>query len=83
MLYFKCTFRSISIVIYCFILKFHMLFIRLPSAEKMSIKDLKIGIPVEYHCGHLSKEVLETWTSVAKALKQAGAIVKEVTKTFL
>lgn len=52
--------------------------IRLPPADKMSIKGLKIGIPVEYHCEGLSDEVLDTWNEVANILEQNGAIVKEV-----
>jgi aspartyl-tRNA(Asn)/glutamyl-tRNA(Gln) amidotransferase subunit A len=52
--------------------------IRLPPASKLSIKNLKIGIPCEYHCENLDKEILETWNEIAKLLEQGGAIIKEV-----
>ncbi|KAK9746816.1 Amidase [Popillia japonica] len=52
--------------------------IRLPPANKMSIKGLKIGIPIEYHCEYLSADVLDVWDEVANLLEESGAIVKEV-----
>lgn len=52
--------------------------LRIPSIEKLSIKDLKIGIPIEYNCEYLSKAVLDVWNATAKALQEAGAKVKEV-----
>lgn len=52
--------------------------IRLPPSNKISIKGLKIGIPIEYHCEALSKEVLEMWNDIANILEQNGAIVNEV-----
>ncbi|CAH1104576.1 unnamed protein product [Psylliodes chrysocephalus] len=52
--------------------------IRLPPASKMSIKGLKIGIPVEYNCEYLSQEVADTWNDIATMLKNEGAIVKQV-----
>lgn len=52
--------------------------IRLPNSENMSIKGLKIGIPIEYHCEALSDELLDTWNDIANILEQNGAIVKEV-----
>jgi aspartyl-tRNA(Asn)/glutamyl-tRNA(Gln) amidotransferase subunit A len=55
------------------------MYIRLPPASKLSIKNLKIGIPREYHCENLDKEILETWNEIAKLLEQGGAIIKEVT----
>ncbi|KAJ8920749.1 hypothetical protein NQ315_004889 [Exocentrus adspersus] len=52
--------------------------IRLPPANKLSIKNLKIGIPLEYHCDSLSSEVLDTWNDIAQLLEKEGAIVKKV-----
>ncbi|KAG5876541.1 hypothetical protein JTB14_010312 [Gonioctena quinquepunctata] len=52
--------------------------IRLPPAAKMSIKGLKIGIPLQYNCEHLSDEVLDIWNEVAAFLSNEGAIVKQV-----
>ncbi|XP_066157832.1 glutamyl-tRNA(Gln) amidotransferase subunit A, mitochondrial [Euwallacea fornicatus] len=52
--------------------------IRLPEANHMSIKDLKIGIPIEYFNGHLSSEVHQTWNEIANVLEGDGAIVKQV-----
>lgn len=46
----------------------------------MSIKGLKIGIPIEYHCEYLSADVLDVWDEVANLLEESGAIVKEVQK---
>lgn len=51
---------------------------RLPRAEKLSIKGLKVGIPVEYYHEHLSKEMLEVWNDTAKILEDGGATVKQV-----
>lgn len=52
--------------------------IQLPLVEKMNMKNLKIGIPVEYHCKYLSDEVLETWNEVAKLLQENGAQIQQV-----
>lgn len=52
--------------------------IRLPPGNKIGIKNVKIGIPVEYHCKGLSSEVLNTWNKVAKILENNGAEIKEV-----
>ncbi|XP_017784718.1 PREDICTED: glutamyl-tRNA(Gln) amidotransferase subunit A, mitochondrial [Nicrophorus vespilloides] len=52
--------------------------ILLPSSGKLSVKGLKIGIPKEYHCKNLDKEVLDTWNDVAKLLDENGAVVKEI-----
>ena len=51
---------------------------RLPPGDRISIDHLKVGVPVEYHCEHLSDEVLETWNEIANLLKHNGATVKEV-----
>ncbi|CAG9825022.1 unnamed protein product [Phaedon cochleariae] len=52
--------------------------IRLPPAGKMSIKGLKVGIPIEYNCEQLSEEVCDVWNEIAILLKNEGAIVKQV-----
>ncbi|XP_065163684.1 glutamyl-tRNA(Gln) amidotransferase subunit A, mitochondrial [Atheta coriaria] len=52
--------------------------IRLPSAKQLSVKGLKIGIPVEYACENLDPEVLETWNDIAAMLENSGAAVKQV-----
>nr|CAH7730678.1 unnamed protein product [Callosobruchus chinensis] len=52
--------------------------IRLPPANKMIMKGLKIGIPVEYNCEYLSDEVLDIWDEIAQTLQNEGAIVKHV-----
>ncbi|XP_057668327.1 glutamyl-tRNA(Gln) amidotransferase subunit A, mitochondrial [Diorhabda carinulata] len=52
--------------------------IRLPPARKMSIKGLKIGIPIEYNSEHVSKEVLDTWNEIAALLQSHGAVIKKV-----
>lgn len=52
--------------------------VRLPPANKLSIKDLKIGIPVEYYCEHLTDEVADTWNEIANILEQNGAQIKQV-----
>ena len=46
--------------------------------SSLSIKDIRIGIPKEYHCEGLSQEVLEIWTQVADLLETNGAHVQEV-----
>lgn len=55
-----------------------MKYFRLPPGNKMTIKGLKVGIPVEYHCEHLNEEILDTWEDIANLLEENGAIVKEV-----
>lgn len=52
--------------------------IRLPPAQKMGIKGLKVGIPKEYHNEHLTSEVLEIWNEIANVLKENGADMKEI-----
>lgn len=42
------------------------------------MKRLRVGIPKEYHCDGLSKEVLETWMKVADLLEVNGAHVVDV-----
>lgn len=53
--------------------------IRLPFIEELNVKNIKIGIPKEYHCNGLSPEVLEIWVKIADILEDNGAIVKQVT----
>lgn len=52
--------------------------IRLPPGNKLGIKDLKIGIPVEYHNEYLSDEVYDTWNEISNLLEQNGAKVEQV-----
>lgn len=56
--------------------------ISIPDAANISLKGLKVGIPVEYHCDGLSDEVLSTWTKVADMLEDAGATVKPVSLPY-
>lgn len=50
----------------------------LPEADQISMKNIRIGIPKEYHCAELSTPVLETWIKVADMLECAGANVQEI-----
>lgn len=50
--------------------------IELPN--EISVKNIRIGIPKEYHCDGLSNEVLSTWIKVADMFQEAGANVKEI-----
>lgn len=52
--------------------------IQLPDNDKLTIKNLKIGIPKEYHCDGLSQECLETWMKVADTLEANGAFVRSI-----
>ncbi|XP_044751141.1 glutamyl-tRNA(Gln) amidotransferase subunit A, mitochondrial isoform X2 [Coccinella septempunctata] len=52
--------------------------LRIPPADKLSIKNLKIGIPKEYACEYLDNEVLHTWNEIASFLENSGAHVIEV-----
>lgn len=47
-----------------------------------SIRNLRIGIPREYHCEGLSEETLDVWRNVADYLEEHGAIVKEVSMPY-
>lgn len=53
-----------------------------PVGEAISLKGLRVGIPVEYHCEGLSEEVLTTWSKVADMLEDAGATVKCVSLPY-
>lgn len=52
--------------------------IELPNADEISMKNVRIGIPKEYHCKGLSTDVLTTWIKVADMLEDAGAKVVEI-----
>ncbi|XP_055324129.1 glutamyl-tRNA(Gln) amidotransferase subunit A, mitochondrial [Sitodiplosis mosellana] len=52
--------------------------IEIPKADDISMKNIRIGIPREYHCNGLSKDVLDTWIKVADILEDSGANVVEV-----
>lgn len=44
----------------------------------MSVKNLKIGIPIEYFNENLCSEVYQTWNEVANMLEKEGATVLPV-----
>ncbi|XP_018804660.1 PREDICTED: glutamyl-tRNA(Gln) amidotransferase subunit A, mitochondrial [Bactrocera latifrons] len=46
--------------------------------EELDLRNVRIGIPKEYHCEGLSSEVLETWMKVADLLEDSGAHVHQV-----
>ncbi|XP_042241099.1 glutamyl-tRNA(Gln) amidotransferase subunit A, mitochondrial-like [Homarus americanus] len=46
--------------------------------ENPSLEGLVIGIPKEYHCPGMKKEVIDTWTKVADLMENCGAQVREV-----
>lgn len=52
--------------------------IQLPDDKHLSIKNLKIGIPKEYHCDGISTEVIQTWMKVTDTLENNGAIVRSI-----
>lgn len=52
--------------------------IELNNIEDISMKNLRVGIPKEYHCDGLSSDVLQTWIKVADLLENAGAEVSEI-----
>ncbi|XP_055633105.1 glutamyl-tRNA(Gln) amidotransferase subunit A, mitochondrial [Toxorhynchites rutilus septentrionalis] len=52
------------------------------EVDRISLKGLKVGIPVEYHCDGISGEVLSTWSKVADMLEDAGATVKAVSLPY-
>jgi aspartyl-tRNA(Asn)/glutamyl-tRNA(Gln) amidotransferase subunit A len=51
-------------------------------SEKFGLKNLRIGIPREYHCEGLLNETLDAWRMVADYLKDNGAIVKEISMPY-
>lgn len=52
--------------------------IKLKNIDDISLANIRIGIPKEYHCNGLSAEVLQTWMNVADKLENAGAHVSEI-----
>lgn len=52
--------------------------IEVSDADEISMKNIRIGIPKEYHCNGLSKQVLDTWIKIADMLEDAGARVVEI-----
>lgn len=52
--------------------------IQLTEAERITMTNIKIGIPKEYHCDGLSASVLQTWIKIADILEDAGAQVKQI-----
>ncbi|CAG9794658.1 unnamed protein product [Diatraea saccharalis] len=46
--------------------------------KEISLPKIKIGIPKEYHCEGMSKEVLDTWQYVADLLENEKAVIKSV-----
>lgn len=52
--------------------------IEIPEADEITMENIRIGIPKEYHCNGLSKDVLQTWIKVADILENAGAKVVEI-----
>lgn len=52
--------------------------IKIPKSDDISMKNIRIGIPKEYHCNGLSKDVLDTWIKVADILENSGANIIEV-----
>ncbi|XP_011186001.2 glutamyl-tRNA(Gln) amidotransferase subunit A, mitochondrial [Zeugodacus cucurbitae] len=52
--------------------------INLKFYEELDLRNVRIGIPMEYHCDGLSSEVLDTWRKVADLLEDNGAHVQQV-----
>ncbi|XP_054733802.1 glutamyl-tRNA(Gln) amidotransferase subunit A, mitochondrial [Anastrepha obliqua] len=52
--------------------------INIPHFGDIDLRNVRIGIPKEYHCEGLSEEVLETWMKVADLLEDGGAHVQQV-----
>lgn len=44
----------------------------------IELSNVRIGIPKEYHCQGMSKEVIDTWSYVTDVLEKEKAIVKSV-----
>ncbi|XP_068625645.1 glutamyl-tRNA(Gln) amidotransferase subunit A, mitochondrial [Battus philenor] len=47
-------------------------------SEEFDLSNIKIGIPAEYHCEGMSKEVIDTWNWVADLLDKEKALLKTV-----
>lgn len=52
------------------------------TLKDVNFKNLKIGIPREYHCEGLSAEVLEAWTKMADYLQEQGAKIEEISMPY-
>lgn len=52
--------------------------IELDNIEDISVENLRIGIPKEYHCDGLSSDVLQTWIKIADLVENAGAKVSDI-----
>lgn len=52
--------------------------VMLKGIDQISMKNVRVGIPKEYHCDGLSEETLSTWIKVADLLEDAGADVREI-----
>lgn len=50
--------------------------------ENFNVKNIRIGIPKEYHCEGMSEETLDVWRLVADYLEDSGAIVKEISMPY-
>ncbi|XP_013141957.1 PREDICTED: glutamyl-tRNA(Gln) amidotransferase subunit A, mitochondrial [Papilio polytes] len=46
--------------------------------KDIDLSKVKIGIPTEYHCEGMSKEIIDTWSFVADLLEKEKAIIKTV-----
>lgn len=56
----------------------------LPAADfqpKLNISNVTVGLPKEYHHDVMSPEIVETWRHVANIFVEAGANVKEVSRS--
>lgn len=51
-------------------------------SDNFSMKNIKVGIPKEYHCHGLSPEVLECWQKIADFLEESGAEIHEVSMPY-
>ena len=56
---------------------------RMLKSPSISLSQLRVGIPVEYHPKGLSDEVLDAWDQVAGIFEKAGSSVNKVLKILL
>lgn len=52
--------------------------IELGEADDISLQNIRIGIPIEYHCEGMADDVIKTWIKVADLLENSGAKVKQI-----
>ena len=52
--------------------------IDLLSLDEIDVRNIRVGIPQEFHCEGLDQEVISAWSSVASMLDDAGAKVVPV-----